>query len=223
MSFYSLIEEFHKKSIFWPPEAFTLNRIVDERVIEWCENVLFKNEDLVEIVGMKSEPKLDSLEIQIRKKSCTLLTKCIFEYWLFLINRQCTVDRKNVSPFASMVSVWICSYLQLDISAMPCFLLQYSENATSNYSLSTIYDVPSEYIIETNVQEAEKENEIRDASISFTISSGDIASMKQDELMFWKYKLIVFASQLDNENALGNNRFLYDQSRQLLREIEARL
>lgn len=170
---FALIEAFHRRSLFWPPESFTLNAQVDERVSEWLSNVLFKNEEMLKLVNESQNVNMDSLAAQITSRSSLALTKCIFEYWLFLLHKRATLQQFVCKDTA----VWICKYLQLEDSFIKT--MAWYENGTHA----------------TQGTQSKTSTE----GISFTILPSDLHHMKREELLYWKYKLIVFASETTDE------------------------
>lgn len=80
MSYLSLVESFSQRTIFWPPESFVLGG--DDRVTEWCETVLYQNEDFKCLVKSAETLNINKIFEDIRNHSDLLLAKCILKFWL---------------------------------------------------------------------------------------------------------------------------------------------
>jgi hypothetical protein len=104
-----LISAFTQRTIFWPPEAFTLDCRIEERIWEWCEQVLKKNEEFMALVNSDKPLEMEALWKQISETAYGDLTSCIFHYWLILnytyYNAGGTICTENAD--------WICARLNL--------------------------------------------------------------------------------------------------------------
>ncbi len=104
-----IISAFQTRTSFWPPEAFTLDCRIEERIWEWCEGVLKKNTDFMNLV--KSPVPLDMPAIweEIDGIAYGGLTKCIFHYWLHvnytLYKAGGSICQENAD--------WICEKLKI--------------------------------------------------------------------------------------------------------------
>jgi hypothetical protein len=79
-----LISAFVRRTCFWPPEAFTLDCRIEERIYEWCERDLKTNEEFMALVTSETPLDMETLWSQIFETAYEGLTTCIFHYWLIL-------------------------------------------------------------------------------------------------------------------------------------------
>ena len=77
-----LISKFAQRTSFWPPEAFTLDCRIEERIWEWCEGVLKKNAEFMNLVKSPVPLDMDALWNEVMGTAYGGLTDCIFHYWL---------------------------------------------------------------------------------------------------------------------------------------------
>jgi hypothetical protein len=77
-----IISKFAQRTSFWPPEAFTLDCRIEERIWEWCEGVLKGNAEFMALVKSPVPLDMDALWSEIMGTAYGGLTECIFHYWL---------------------------------------------------------------------------------------------------------------------------------------------
>lgn len=81
-SYLPLISAFFTRTCFWPPEAFTLDYRVEERIWQWCESTLKKNPEFMALVNSSVPLDMEALWESISAAARGELTRCIFHYWL---------------------------------------------------------------------------------------------------------------------------------------------
>lgn len=77
-----IITAFTNRTSFWPPEAFTLDCRIEERIWEWCEGVLKKNVEFMAMVESTEPLDMEAIWNEIHGIAYGGLTDCIFHYWL---------------------------------------------------------------------------------------------------------------------------------------------
>lgn len=102
-SYLSLVKAFAVRSSFWPPEAFTLDIRVEERIYEWCEYELKNNSDFMSLVSSDKALDMNAIYKQIQSSSDVLLANCIVHYWLMLAYR----NYKEQKPMCIENADWI--------------------------------------------------------------------------------------------------------------------
>jgi hypothetical protein len=104
-----LISKFAERTAFWPPEAFTLDCRIEERIWEWCERVLKNNEEFMALVRGTEPLHMETTWTQIQGMAYGGLTECIFHYWL--------IDNYNQYKAGNAIcqenADWICRKLNI--------------------------------------------------------------------------------------------------------------
>jgi len=77
-----IISAFTNRTSLWPPEAFTPDCRIEERIWEWCEGVLKKNTEFMALVHSNQPLDMEAIWNEIHGIAYGGLTKCIFHYWL---------------------------------------------------------------------------------------------------------------------------------------------
>jgi len=186
-----LISSFAHRTSFWPPEAFTLDCRIEERIWEWCEHVLKKNEEFMGLVKSPVPLDMDALWATIQATAYSSLTECIFHYWLIenftLYKAGGSICQENAN--------WICRKLNLK-GPMP-WATKAAEPAPA----------PAPLVAAGAGQPAEK-----DCSVCVTsgntmtiIKLSDVPKMSHAELRVWYHKLQIYCAESwspeDCENA----------------------
>lgn len=104
-----LISAFTQRTSFWPPEAFTLDCRVEERIWEWCERILKENEEFMGLVNSDKPLDMQALWDTISATAYGDLTSCIFHYWLILNWNQ----YKGGGTICTENADWICARLKI--------------------------------------------------------------------------------------------------------------
>ncbi len=104
-----IISAFQTRTSFWPPEAFTLDCRIEERIWEWCEGVLKKNTDFMGLVHSNVPLDMPAIWEEIDGIAYGGLTKCIFHYWL---HENYTLYKAGF-PICQQNADWICEKLKI--------------------------------------------------------------------------------------------------------------
>lgn len=104
-----LISAFSQRTVFWPPEAFTLDCRIEERIWEWCERELKKNEEFMALVNSDKPLEMEALWDTISATAYGSLTSCIFHYWLILNWNK----YKEGGTICTENADWICERIKI--------------------------------------------------------------------------------------------------------------
>ena len=104
-----LISAFNTRTAFWPPEAFTLDCRIEERIWEWCEHTLKRNEEFMALVNSDKPLDMEALWDQIVEVGYSNLADCIFHYWLI----QNWMKYKEGGTICTENADWICARVKV--------------------------------------------------------------------------------------------------------------
>ncbi len=152
-SYMPTIAAFTQRSSFWPPEAFTLDCRIEERIWEWCEDSLKNNAEFMALVNSDKPLPMDALWSTIHNTAYDGLTNCIFHYWLILNYNSYKAGGRICQENAD----WICRKLTIRgpmpwaAAAKPqaavaenCSICVTSGNTMSIFKLSTVPNLTTE-------------------------------------------------------------------------------
>lgn len=108
-TFAPIITAFNQRTAFWPPEAFTLDCRIEERIWEWCEDKLKDNKEFMSLVNSDTPLDMIGLWQQVEGLCYGDLVNCIFHYWLI----QNWQSHKEGKPFCRQNADWICARIQI--------------------------------------------------------------------------------------------------------------
>lgn len=104
-----LISAFTQRTAFWPPEAFTLDCRIEERIWEWCERELKDNKEFMALVNSDKPLNMEDLWDTISATAYGNLTACIFHYWLI----QNWTKYKAGGSICTENADWICERIKI--------------------------------------------------------------------------------------------------------------
>jgi hypothetical protein len=181
-----IIAAFTNRTSFWPPEAFTLDCRIEERIWEWCEGVLKKNAEFMALVNSDKPLDMDALWKDIMGTAYGGLTECIFHYWLIE-----NFTRYNAGgSICEQNADWICRKLNIK-GPMP-WAKKAAEPAPEPAPAPAPAPAP---VVAAGAGEEDCSVCLVSGDTMYIIKLSDVPKMTHAELRKWHGKLIIYCAE----------------------------